>query len=727
MGAEHRVNAAACGFLGLVSLLGVGACGRDPAPGLSATPSASVSAAARTLDPASFARLRSIEQRRDSAAVRPDDLSHRDPRVRREVARALARIADAHSVEPLRGLLRDTDAAVVTWAAYGLGYTCRGRESKLVPELVLRAATWAVDADPDAEPADRERSPLAAIAQALARCGTSEAERSLRAWLSQPALTDVAAQALGTLAGLHQRLEDPSAVALLDVAARPEPGTPHALYAFTRLPVLGATVQERLRKLATEALARSGLPRMFGIRALGVAGPAGVETLRRVLLDEKSTTNEQSAASLALRRLGDAGELALEQALGELVERGLTKERLLSPAFGPLLTTLEGISVPLGPAKQALSQLQELPLPALEEPAARRRVVMLRCRAAGLLAGSASAARHLLECDPEPNGVVGQLARIGALDRAPLSGARLRSWERFTDSEQPAVRQAALRLLGNHAEVAGAARILGKALAAEAPGTVATAAQILAAFPERGSSEPGAAAAPSPELIAAFQKALAAAEKRGSVESLSALLDAAGSLQLLSAKPALERHCASDQPTLRLHAERALARLGDKGRRCEKFTPPTTEPPELSRAVQRTQQVTLAFATDIGELALTLDPSEAPVAVQRIVDLVESGYYDEMAVHRVVPGFVVQFGDQTGDGFGDAGRPPLRCETGPRPFQPFDVGMALAGRDTAASQVFVALDRYPRLDGEYAWVGHAGPEWLRVAQGDRILKVSVKR
>jgi cyclophilin family peptidyl-prolyl cis-trans isomerase len=90
-----------------------------------------------------------------------------------------------------------------------------------------------------------------------------------------------------------------------------------------------------------------------------------------------------------------------------------------------------------------------------------------------------------------------------------------------------------------------------------------------------------------------------------------------------------------------------------------------------------------------------------------------------MAVHRVVPGFVVQFGDKLGDGFGDAGRAPLRCETSPTPFETYDVGMALAGRDTASSQLFVALDRYPLLDGNYAWVGRAGPEWLSLPRARR--------
>jgi len=391
-----------------------------------------------------------------------------------------------------------------------------------------------------------------------------------------------------------------------------------------------------------------------------------------------------------------------------------------------LLTTLEGIALPLGGAKQSLTQLQELALPPASAPGARRRVVVLRCRAASLLAGSASAAARLLDCDPEPNGQLGQLARISVLDRAPLVGARLRSWARFTDSEMPLVRQAALRLLGSHAEAAVAPQVLMNALAAETPGTVATAAQILAAFPERGSSEPGRAGA-HPELIQALQKALRTAHERSSIETLSALLDAAGSLQLLSAKPALEGYCTSDQPTLRLHAERALDRLGDKSRRCESFTPSAKAPPEAARAAQLKQPVKLALKTDVGELSMTLKPDMAPYAVLRILDLVESGYYDQMAVHRVVPGFVVQFGDKLGDGFGDAGRAPLRCETSPTPFETYDVGMALAGRDTASSQLFVALDRYPVLDGNYAWVGSAGPEWLGVAQGDRILKVSILR
>jgi cyclophilin family peptidyl-prolyl cis-trans isomerase len=106
-----------------------------------------------------------------------------------------------------------------------------------------------------------------------------------------------------------------------------------------------------------------------------------------------------------------------------------------------------------------------------------------------------------------------------------------------------------------------------------------------------------------------------------------------------------------------------------------------------------------------------------------------------MLIHRVVPGFVVQFGDPDGDGFGGPDLPPLRCQVGLEPFDVGSVGIALAGRDTGSSQVFVALRRAPHLDGEYSWVGRAEtaieapnkPQttWDRLAPGDRILKVRV--
>ena len=54
-----------------------------------------------------------------------------------------------------------------------------------------------------------------------------------------------------------------------------------------------------------------------------------------------------------------------------------------------------------------------------------------------------------------------------------------------------------------------------------------------------------------------------------------------------------------------------------------------------------------------------------------------------------------------------------------------DIGMALAGRDTGSSQVFVTLSRTPHLDGEYARIGRAEGAWSSVAQGDVIVDAKV--
>jgi cyclophilin family peptidyl-prolyl cis-trans isomerase len=51
--------------------------------------------------------------------------------------------------------------------------------------------------------------------------------------------------------------------------------------------------------------------------------------------------------------------------------------------------------------------------------------------------------------------------------------------------------------------------------------------------------------------------------------------------------------------------------------------------------------------------------------------------------------------------------------------------MALAGRDTGSSQIFVTLSRTPHLDGAYTRVGRAVGPWLEVAEGDTILDAKV--
>ena len=57
-----------------------------------------------------------------------------------------------------------------------------------------------------------------------------------------------------------------------------------------------------------------------------------------------------------------------------------------------------------------------------------------------------------------------------------------------------------------------------------------------------------------------------------------------------------------------------------------------------------TQKTTISMQTTAGELVIEVYPEAAPNAAQRFVELVESGFYDDTPISRVVPGFVAQFG-----------------------------------------------------------------------------------
>jgi cyclophilin family peptidyl-prolyl cis-trans isomerase len=59
-------------------------------------------------------------------------------------------------------------------------------------------------------------------------------------------------------------------------------------------------------------------------------------------------------------------------------------------------------------------------------------------------------------------------------------------------------------------------------------------------------------------------------------------------------------------------------------------------------------------------------------------------------------------------------------------FSALTVGVALSGRDTGSSQFFVTLSPQPQLDGDYAAIGRADPEWAGVAEGDIVQHVEVR-
>jgi cyclophilin family peptidyl-prolyl cis-trans isomerase/HEAT repeat protein len=128
-----------------------------------------------------------------------------------------------------------------------------------------------------------------------------------------------------------------------------------------------------------------------------------------------------------------------------------------------------------------------------------------------------------------------------------------------------------------------------------------------------------------------------------------------------------------------------------------------------------------------GVVRLELFPADAPLTVLNFCDLAREGYFDGIAFHRVVPGFVVQGGDPEGDGWGGPGHS-IRCEYNRLRYSRGMVGMALAGKDTGGSQFFFTLAPQPHLDGRYTIFARVteGMELVdRIRRGERIVKVIV--
>jgi cyclophilin family peptidyl-prolyl cis-trans isomerase len=233
------------------------------------------------------------------------------------------------------------------------------------------------------------------------------------------------------------------------------------------------------------------------------------------------------------------------------------------------------------------------------------------------------------------------------------------------------------------------------------------------------------------DVRAALTRALERSWHEDAAETVTSLLDAAVAVSLPEGRALATRACEDANVTVREHAARALRALGAKDAACPQPGERAGEKAGVADAGARpegatfTHPVRVSFEIAGEKLAIVFEPELTPLATQRFVELARAGFYRGIVVHRVVPGYVVQFGDPGGDGYGGSGTL-LRCETSPVPFDKGDVGVALAGRDTGSSQLFVTLARYPKLDGEYARVGRASGDWERVAEGDVIDSVTVE-
>ena len=124
------------------------------------------------------------------------------------------------------------------------------------------------------------------------------------------------------------------------------------------------------------------------------------------------------------------------------------------------------------------------------------------------------------------------------------------------------------------------------------------------------------------------------------------------------------------------------------------------------------------------EIHLELYPDIAPNTVANFVELAQSGFYDGVIFHRVIPGFMIQGGDpqgtgQGGPGFTIKGEFTANGFNNPLSHTRGVISMARRGSgaggknqgfDTAGSQFFIMHADYPSLDGQYAAFGRVTDE-----------------
>ena len=130
------------------------------------------------------------------------------------------------------------------------------------------------------------------------------------------------------------------------------------------------------------------------------------------------------------------------------------------------------------------------------------------------------------------------------------------------------------------------------------------------------------------------------------------------------------------------------------------------DPSSSSQLTTATQAI---LRTTHGDIRIKLFPKETPRTIENFIGHAQSGYYDNVIFHRIIPSFMIQTGDPLGDGTGGESiwggefEDEIRREL--KHDRPFTVSMANAGPNTNGSQFFITTVPTPWLDNKHTVFG----------------------
>ncbi|MDC3029190.1 peptidylprolyl isomerase [Prochlorococcus sp. AH-716-P20] len=139
------------------------------------------------------------------------------------------------------------------------------------------------------------------------------------------------------------------------------------------------------------------------------------------------------------------------------------------------------------------------------------------------------------------------------------------------------------------------------------------------------------------------------------------------------------------------------------------------------------------FETDAGTINIELFSNDAPNTVNNFTKLISEGFYDGLAFHRVIPGFMAQGGCPNtragSSGMPGTGGPgyKINCEINTNKHLKGSLSMAHAGKNTGGSQFFIVYEAQPHLDGVHTVFGKTDDMdiVLKLTNGSKIIKASL--
>tara|TARA_Y100001968_G_C19347768_1_gene713000 strand:+ start:298 stop:738 length:441 start_codon:yes stop_codon:yes gene_type:complete len=137
--------------------------------------------------------------------------------------------------------------------------------------------------------------------------------------------------------------------------------------------------------------------------------------------------------------------------------------------------------------------------------------------------------------------------------------------------------------------------------------------------------------------------------------------------------------------------------------------------------------------TECGAIEIDFFSDDAPNTVANFLKLSKEGFYDGLAFHRVINGFMAQGGcpntREGVNGIPGTGGPgySIDCEINNRKHMTGSLSMAHAGKNTGGSQFFIVYEPQPHLDGVHTVFGETKnmDVVLKLKNGSRINKVTV--